>query len=306
MPTHHRFDLRHWSAQFPLERLRAEAREFVYQRRQEMPTEYPGDDHVEQHIRLMEPAGEILVGPGGLAVNELLRAEAFAGGPYKGKRIATDVFVWARGEPPDPAMTKIGGVPYRPRSLAWPQDEGGNPLRFTAQLCFADSRDIVADLPGDVLLIFGDDDALLADPEDLVFEWSSLGIQDVASEAPQPTTGEPLTPYYGIIHRTEDWPDAPAQFPDRYRNRWASPWLLSVFEGTKIGGIPSGIQGQPTIGGRFLAALGSISASYSAYPVINAPEPPGSSPGDLMIGDMGSLYLFLDRHGRVCAEAQCY
>src|SRR5262245_52323890 len=128
----------------------------------------------------MEPSGEILIGPASLAVNEQLRAEAFAGRRYRGVRIATDVFVWARGEPPNPAMTKIGGVPYRPRSSTWPRNGEGKPVRFIAQLCFADSRDIFGELPGDVLLIFGDDDALLVEPERLVFEWSGLGIPELA------------------------------------------------------------------------------------------------------------------------------
>ena len=190
-------------------------------------------------------------------------------------------------------MTKIGGVPYRPRSSTWPRDGEGKPVRFIAQLCFADSRDILGDLPGDVLLIFGDDDALLVEPERLVFEWSSLGLRELAVEVPQMAGGELLTPYYGVIHRTEDWPDAPEEIP-------------GVFEGTKIGGLPRFIQDEPTPIGRFLAALGSISAGYSAYPLINELEPRGWSHGDLMIGDMGSLYLFLDQHGRVRVESQCY
>jgi Domain of unknown function (DUF1963) len=302
MPIHNRFDPQYWIAQFPLERLRAQAREFVLNRRDQMPREYPGEADVDRHIRLMEPAGQILIGPGSLAVNEQLRAEAFADSRYRGARIATDVFVWARGDPPNPAMTRIGGVPYRSRSAPWPRDSEGKPVRFIAQLCFADSRDISGDLPGDVLLIFGNDDALLVEPERLVFEWSSFGIRDLSVEVPLMATDEILAPYHGVVHRTEDWPDAVGEFGERYR----CPWLLGVFEGTKIGGLPRFIQGESTLVGGFLAALGSISASYSAFPVINEPEPRGWSRDDLMIGDMGSLYLFLDRGGRVHAESQCY
>jgi hypothetical protein len=304
MRIHQQFDLQYWIAQFQLEPLRARAREFVLKRRNEMPKEYPSEAHVDRHIKLMEPGGEILVGPGSLAVNEQLRAEAFAGSRYGGPRIATDVFVWACGEAPHPAMTKIGGVPYRPRSLTWPRDGEGKRIRFIAQLCFADSRDIVGDLPGDVLLIFGDDEALLVEPNRLLFEWSKLGIQDLALEVPQMGASELLTPYYGVIHRTEDWPDATEEIGVRY----GYPWLLRVFEGTKIGGMPRFIQDEPTPAGRFVAALGSISAGYSAYPLINEREPrdrPGGD-NDLTIGDMGSLYLFLDPGGRVIAESQCY
>jgi len=302
MAIHDRFDLQCWIVRFQLERLRAQAREFVLERRDEMPSEYPREADVDQHIQLMEPGGEIVVGPGSLAVNEQLRAEAFPGSHYRGARVATDVFVWARGQPPNPAMTKIGGVPYRSRSSPWPRDREGKPVRFIAQLCFADSRDILEDLPGDVLLIYGDDDSLLVEPERLAFEWSSLGIAELACEVPQMAAGEPLTPYYGVIHRTEDWPDVREEIAGRYRR----PWLLSVFEGTKIGGLPRFIQGEPTAAGDFLCALGSISADHSADPLINESEPRGSSAGDLMIGDMGSLYLFLDPQGRVRAESQCY
>jgi hypothetical protein len=302
MQIHNRFDLQYWIAQFPLERLRAQAREYVIKRREQMPKEYPSEADVDRHIRLMEPDGQILVGPGSLAVNEQLRAEAFAGSRYRGARIATDVFVWARGDPPNPAMTKIGGVPYRSRSAPWPRDREGKPVRFIAQLCFADSRDISGDLPGDVLLIFGNDDALLAEPERLVFEWSSLGIRNLSVEVPPMATDEILTPYYGVVHRTEDWPDAMGEFGEGDHCRC----FPGVFEGTKIGGLPRLIQGEPTLAGGFLAALGSISASYSAYPVINEPEPRGWSHGDLMIGDMGSLYLFLNRGGHVQAESQYY
>jgi len=304
MRIHEQFDLQYWIAQFQLEPLRAQARKFVVKRRDEMPKEYPSEAHVDRHIKLMEPGGKILVGPGSLAINEQLRAEAFAGSRYRGSRIATDVFVWARGEAPNPVMTKIGGVPYRPRSLSWPRDSEGKRIRFIAQLCFADSRDIVGDLPGDVLLIFGDDDALLVEPKRLVFEWSNLGIQELAPEVPPMGAGELLTPYYGVIHRTEDWPDAGEEIGGRY----GCPWLLRVFEGTKIGGNPRFIQDEPTPAGRFLAALGSISVGYSACALINEREPrdrPGDD-NDLMIGDMGSLYLFLDRGGRVVAESQCY
>jgi|SRR5215467_158836 len=300
MAIHSRFDLQHWIAQFPLERLRTQARQFVLTRRDEKPEDYPDEAAVDRHIRLMQPCGEILIGPVSLAVNEQLRAEAFADNRYRGTRIPTDVFVWQPGEPPNPAMTKVGGIPYRPRSSAWPRDHAGKPIRFIGQFCFADSQDIMGDLPSDVLLIFGDDDALLSEPERLVFEWSSLEIPERILEVPSMPAGEVLTPYHGVIHRTEDWPDA--MFPEACR----CPWLLGVFEGTKIAGLPRFIQNEPAPAGRFLAALGSISAAYSTAQFLDTLQFGVSSNGSLMIGDMGSLYLFVDRHGRIHAQSQCY
>jgi hypothetical protein len=78
MPIHDRFDLQSWIARFQLEHLRTRAREFVLKRRDEMPREYPSEAEVDRHIQLMEPGGEILVGPGSLAVNEQLSPRAKA------------------------------------------------------------------------------------------------------------------------------------------------------------------------------------------------------------------------------------
>jgi hypothetical protein len=297
MPIHHRFDLAHWITRCPLERLREQARQFVLRRRNDMPEEYPNEAAVDRHVELMQPSGEIVIGPESLAVNEQLRSEAFADNHYRGARMATDMFVWQPGEPAHPAMTKVGGIPYRSRSSAWPRDHAGKPIRFVAQLCFADSRDISGELPGDLLLIFGDDHALLAEPQRLVFEWSGLEIAEPTLEGPQMAAGELLTPYHGVIHRTEDWPDATEELLEE---------LLGVFEGTKIGGLPRFIQGEPTPAGRFIAALGSISASYSTAKFLNTLQSGSLSNGNLMIGDMGSLYLFLDHQGQVRGESQCY
>jgi len=109
MPIHDRFDLQSWIARFQLEDLRTQAREFVLKRRDEMPRDYPSEADVDRHIQLMEPRGEILVGPGSLAVNEQLRAEAFRGSHYRGARVATDVFVWA-----GPLSTPVITVAARP------------------------------------------------------------------------------------------------------------------------------------------------------------------------------------------------
>jgi hypothetical protein len=171
--------------------------------------------------------------------------------------------------------------------VAWPTGEHGEPLRFVGQLCFADSRDILPEMPADVLLVFGDDDALLAQPERLVFEWWSLTNAPLVSE--MPAVEDPLVPFHANLHRTDDWDDA-------------------IFEGTKIGGLPQFIQDVPDASGAFIAAIGSISvAPDREYPFVNVAEPRGwSHENDLMIGDMGSLYLFVRPDGSVEAVAQCY
>ena len=286
MAVHERLNLERWTKEFPLSRLRAEARDYVLRRRQQLPQYYPDENAVEKHVRLMSPEWEIVVGPRTVAVNEQLRTEALAAREYRGTRIATDVAVWAKGEPPNRAVTKLGGLPYRPAREPWPKNDSGEPVWFIGQLCFTDSTDLVPALPGDILLIFGDDDALL-EPERLVFEWWRLASEPLTND--MPASDDPLTPFYAALHRTEDWEDG-------------------VFEGTKIGGMPRFIQDEPDVPGAFIGAIGSISVSErERYPFLNVPEPRGASgDNDLMIGDMGSLYLFMDSGGKVHAVSQCY
>lgn len=285
--SHDRLDIARWMAEFPLSRLRAEARDYVLKRRQELPWEYADDKAVDEHIRLMRPKWDIVVGPAAVAVNEQLRAEALAAGRAPRVRVPTDVAVWAKGEPADRSVTKIGGLPYRPSGVPWPAGATGQPLRFVGQLSFVDSRDLVPPLPGDVLLVFGDDDALVAEPGRLVFEWWPLTSRALTPQAPD--VDEALAPFHAALHRTEDWDNA-------------------ILEGTKIGGVPRFIQEEPSVRGTFIGTIGSISVSPDErHPFVNIAEPRGwSDENDLMIGDMGSLYLFVDSHGQIQALSQCY
>jgi uncharacterized protein DUF1963 len=287
MSIHERLDLARWVERFPLSRLRAEARQYVLERHRKLPDLYPDAKAIDDHIALMSPEWDIVVGPAAVAVNEQLRAEAIAAGARPNRPIPTDVVVWSTGEPTHRAVTKTGGLPYRPANAAWPADGRGEPLRFIGQLCFADSRDILPKLPADVLLVFGDEDALLAEPERLFFEWRGLTDAPLVSEVP--AVDDVLVPFHGSLHRTSDWEDA-------------------IFEGTKIGGRPRFIQDVPDVSGAFVGAIGSISvATDQEYPFINVAEPRGwSQENELMIGDMGSLYLFVHRDGSVEAVGQCY
>ena len=285
--SHDRVDIAFWTAEFSLSRLRAEARDYVLRRQQERPEEYADDESVDKHIQLMHPKWDIVVGPAAVAVNEQLRAETLAAGGCPGSRVPTDVAVWAKGEPSDRSVTKIGGVPYRPADAPWPVAQTGQPLRFVGQLSFVDSRDIVPPLPGDLLLVFGDDDALVAEPGRLVFEWWPLASGSLVSEAP--AVDGALAPFHAALHRTEDWEN-------------------DIFEGTKIGGVPRFIQEEPSASGAFIGAIGSISVPPDVlHPFINVREPRGwSNENDMMIGDMGSLYLFLGSDGKIEALSQCY
>src|SRR5262245_12956768 len=110
--------------------------------------------------------------------------------PNLGPTVPIDVFAWAIGDPPDRDRTQIGGLRYRPADRPWPIGEDGKPMVFLAQFRFCESRDIVGETPGDLLLIFvphggpypcynheTDGRPYLNGP--CVFEWHPLGLTDL-------------------------------------------------------------------------------------------------------------------------------
>ncbi|MBK7406273.1 MAG: DUF1963 domain-containing protein [Phycisphaerales bacterium] len=253
--------------------------------------------------------------PRDLALTEQFRDAA--GGPdalWRGVNV--DVLLPALGEPQRPEVSKVGGVPYRPRA-PWPTDASGRPHLFLAQLCLADSTGALSafrrrQLPGDVLLIFCEDDDDLIWSESsgsrLHFEWQPLGIRsaDLMGANELPPRGSPWTPTYFELHRSTDHAGAAMV---RHRERELE--VHGTYRSSKIGGLPAWQQGKAEAKGlgRYFASIHSIDPAEDEYPFPNVPTPPwGTQPCDqgfLMLGDVGTLYLFAKGGGRVGWLMQC-
>jgi len=228
---HSAFNLAYYIEQYPIDRLRLEA--------------------VND---LLKPLGESIYDPRCMAIVEQLRGEGLAG-KLQPASIGTDVFVPMEGEPENRAVTKVGGCPYWPKDKPIPYKDG-SPLTFVAQVCFADSRDIVAETPGDILLIFGDEEALSDDCDDqsaLQFYWTGLTDLELVPTPIAPRSFWEIAPHYGVRHRTSDYLDDVPEFGQYMRD-----YLLSQIEGTKIGGIPRWVQYDPQLPGKFLASVSGI------------------------------------------------
>jgi hypothetical protein len=300
---HDRLDLARWIREFPAAQARQAARDHVLHRHREDPGRYPNQEALERHIRLLSPGGEIVTGPREVALVEQLREEAFSKRPYEGRRLATDVFVFARGEAPRRETTKVGGLPYWPAGRAWPTGANGRALTFIAQLCFADSLDLTGPLPGDLLLVFGDEHAVFGQEVGrLRFEWLPLGVPRLADAQEIPETGLHLLPCHGVVHRTADFPDAGPWF-EAYRHGSQ----LAVIEGTKIGGVAAWIQDEPELPGRYLCSLGSISPNpRHPFPYVNVSTLSEYEDETLMWGDVGTVFVSLDEAGSAFGATQGY
>jgi hypothetical protein len=272
--------------------------------------------HIERDVALASPKSHDVTSPYHLAVLEQLRTEMVAAIPV-GQAIPADVFLWIKGESPRRDVTKVGGLPYWPSARPWPQTPDGNPLQFVCQFCFADSRDIIGDLPSDILAIFIDPHHDLVWSDDgsqrgWQFHWLALGESDLlsAEKLPEIESAWPISPYYGAIHRTHDYPDLGEDggWFGWDHLEWSG---LGLIQATMIGGAPWWQQGNPDLPGRFLCVHESIKpALHVPYPYLNVPDPIGPTfqeqypEDDLTWGDAGRLYLNVDGN-RIHWEIQC-
>jgi hypothetical protein len=200
-----------------------------------------------------------------------------------------DVVWFVSGEPIDRCVTKIGGLPYRPARLAWPKAVDGTPLAFLAQICFGGSRNLVGDLPGDVLVVFVPDepDGIFTD---LYVEWFPLGLKHLIGPEMVPDAVSPFAPSYGFVQRRSE--------------------SGRSHEGFKIGGIPYWIQQDEYRQERFLGALAGprwddrieLPARWKqTWAGDGNPQGREFSPGDA-----GIYNLFHSGGGKVRFTFQCY
>lgn len=304
---HPEVDIEEWIARFPLADFE----------KQEGPRKYSGSEP-DDPIDLWKACGPIISYPSDLAVLEQVRRRVSQRRDL-GRRVPTDMMVYALGEAPRPYLTKVGGVPYRPAGAPWPCSEDRRPYVFVAQFCFADSNDILpSSLPGDVMLVFGLDDEWHVGwhADSVRIEWYDLDIsRPVApAECPEPQFHVPCL--HCVRHRTFDYPDAEDVF---YNEGHDDFWLFARSQATRIGGTTWFIQGDQREGDEtLLCTLNSIEVVADAkYPFVNlesARDLPGVKIGTLNLikelslefGDAGCVYFVIDPEGEVRWWSDCY
>lgn len=269
-----------------------------------------------------------ITGPCDLAHIEQIRTRASEVSDL-GSTVPTDVFVFGHGEAGRRDVTKVGGLPYRPRQKPWPTREEGGPMTFLAQYRFTESRDIVGDLPGDILLLFAADERGLfwGHQSQLLFEWYPLGLTDLATKGELMQTDWEFVTCYGARHRTLDYVEKigprvlktviPEKVLDTFPIEFAS-LEVSRLVGMKIGGLPMlfySPEERPDLHqlpGRFLCSLATTGPMpEQKYPWINRARPytfgEGGSPQlHLEICDGFVLYVSIAESDKLHWAIQCY
>jgi Domain of unknown function (DUF1963) len=189
---------------------------------------------------------------------------------YWGRPVPVDVFVMSKREPENRYATKIGRLPYRPRNLLWPCAASGRPLALIAQFNFTNSVDIVRKLPGDLLLISGDDSDGPIEPSHL--ERQRLGVKELIQFADMPSDYMRIAPCFGNRCRMMSYPDAVRATDSKYpqcdgRDVW-SPYWIPQLQATQIGRAPYFIQeGDNSLPGQPLCTIASVQpGAHEPYP----------------------------------------
>lgn len=225
--------------------------------------------------------------PYSIVIIERYRRLAADAGCRMGPSRPVDRLVFGEGESPERHLTKVNGLPYRPKTKPWPVDNDGRQLTFLFQFCFADSRDHITDLPGDVLLVFigtrrsaftGENvPAPTIYDDSLVFEWYPLGLEGLVDDPPSPLFIFPKC--YAVRHRSLDYRDdaqvtefllhnIPEQsLPDHEFWRTATLRAFTSWPRMKIGGIPfhydmPEIISRPRFLGGFCGVSGAMIPEY--------------------------------------------
>ena len=229
--------------------------------------------------------------------------------------IPADYFLMGVGEPRHRAATKLGGLPYLPAKVPWPERDGtfGD---FYAQLNFADSRDIVPHAQGDVLLVFRFHDLDCTSWDEELYEciWVNLGDQELV--APEDVghsaagANDPWPPLHGYRLRTFDDPSQTQRLVDED----AGAWDLHSGHATKVGGQATDAQRTwgPRVPGDF-RFLGQVVATWPeanvVWPVVNREAPVAwpSEDYDAMVSGPGDgiTCFYLDGRGRVRVHFSC-
>ena len=218
-------------------------------------------------------------------------------------KVAADVFLFARGEADVRHATKIGGLPYRPAKSLWPtyrsqKSMQAEPYTFLAQFDFSGSKDIVGDLPGDVLALFARDETYRS-RDSIVWEWWPADIpkSELMSAAAVPPQPMKIPTLAGLRHRTTDFMTCKADLPDDF---FVYQHMTRI-RGMKIGGLPS-IEATESRG-RYICQLAAVGPIHGMrYPWCNVLNPvtfkdAGRESLDLI--DNGLLAIYIEESGNL-------
>ncbi len=234
--------------------------------------------------------------------------------------------LYAQGEPDTREQSRIGGLPYRPRGLPWPMDVLGRPKEFVCQIDFSDSRSLLPELPGEIMLLFASEEGVGDEP--FTLEWYPSGLANLMSvgDLPRLTFTFPMVQHESVfccLYETFDFPEAKMRIQGTRFESWKT---FGVPCGSKIAGFCESV----APGREHIFTLESIRLFFGEpFPFANRKDwEPDSVFGRvfsklgrrlreargarnpcydiLMIGDLGRIHVFKGASGQFHATDENY
>ena len=147
------------------------------------------------------------------------------------------VFVFGVGsETTDRCATRLGGLPYWPKEMPWPEGQDGQPKSFVGQFDF---RAIIwpERLPGDILTVHFDDywdgEGRFCGTHETgaaTLTWHDSQVESVLLDQAEVPSADPYGPYYGRPVEVTDYKETPRQAMEL-----GECWQFTIL-GMKIGG----------------------------------------------------------------------
>lgn len=235
----------------------------------------------------------------------------------------TDFLVLNYGRTNDRTATQMGSPPFFPASKPWPVRDG-KPMRFFIQVNFSNSKDILPELPGDILVIFVTHETYAYIPEEIHVEWFDLRESNLMpADRTHVCDWEHWTfgGCWGVPYRTFDVLETKPVILQAGRAYPIVDEVLGAYtclfyhaarwSGMKIGGYPSFHYPDQELADlnreqRLIFSYGAIYPSPTyPYPWLNRPTPHEreelcvDSPYCMNVMDGFEMFVFLDGANRV-------
>lgn len=240
----------------------------------------------------------------------------------------TDFLVLNYGRTNDRTATQMGSPPFFPASKPWPVRDG-KPMRFFIQVNFSDSKDILPELPGDILVIFVSHETQADVVDEIHIEWFDLREYNlIPAERTHLPDWEHWTfgGCWGVPFRTFDVLETKPVILQAGRAYSIVDEVLGAYtplfyraarwSGMKIGGYPSFHYPDQELADldrdqRLIFSYGAIGPNETyPYPWLNWPTP--YERGELCVGspyymdvmDGFAMFVFLDGANRVTIKSR--
>jgi hypothetical protein len=311
---HNQFDIEYWKKRIPLSELQREGGEDLIKSmiKKELYPHATDSELDELDIRL-ECCAYSISNPLDAAISVQLHESILKKVPLS-HTATCDIIVWSWGEGSDLRRSRVGGRPVWPKGVAWPKGRKGKPMKFLCQICFADSLDILPELPGDLLVVLSEDgeDSLFPDRFDKSYNERGMNFQsrngyiwqcywlklsDDLQVIDHPLVRSEHAPVHGSLFRFNEAFEYDGSTENIVIPDWAvslGAYQLFPMQATKIGGDPPWIQGVDKPDG--YQFIGTICSYFFTHAFPNAPVGWLGKYTDLNLGDQGIINLFYNKN----------